>query len=75
MAVFALLEDSLAFGALEDLPGAPTANMTMSPPAPIAAAPSVPSRTSGSAAFHHRALAWADLMESAVPIPQHVLLF
>ena len=48
MAVFALLVDSLAFGALEDLPGAPTADMTMSPLAPIAAAPSVPSRTGGS---------------------------
>ena len=48
MAVFALLEDALASGALGNLPGAPTADLTMSPPTSIAAAPSVPSRNNGS---------------------------
>ena len=48
MAVFALLEDALAFGALADLPGAPTADLTRALPASIAAAPSVPSRNNGS---------------------------
>ena len=38
MAVFALLEDALAFGAL---PIAPTAELTMSPPTSIDVAPSV----------------------------------
>ena len=44
MAVFALLEGALAFGAFGDLPGAPTADLTMAQPASNAAAPSVPSR-------------------------------
>ena len=32
MAVFALVEDALAFGALGDLPSARAADLTMSPP-------------------------------------------
>ena len=44
MAVFTLLEDAFAFGALGNLPGA--ADLTMSPLASIAAAPSVKSRKS-----------------------------
>ena len=48
MAVFALLEDALAFGALGNLPGAPTADLTMLPPTSIALAPSSPSRNNGS---------------------------
>ena len=47
-AVFALLEDSLACGALGSLPSAPTTDLTMSPPTSIAVAPSVPSRNNGS---------------------------
>ena len=47
MAVFALSEDALSFGALGNLPGALTADLTMAPPVPIAAAPSVPSRNNG----------------------------
>ena len=48
MAVFALFEDALAFGAFGNLPGAPTADLTISPSTSIAAAPSVPRRHSGS---------------------------
>ena len=47
LVVFALLADALAFGALGNLPGAPAADLTMTPPASIAAAPSVPSRNNG----------------------------
>ena len=39
---------ALAFGALGDLPGAPAADLTMAPPASIAAALSAPSRNNGS---------------------------
>ena len=48
MAVFALLEDALAFGALGNMPGAPTADFTKSPPTSSAVAPSVPSGNNGS---------------------------
>ena len=48
MAVFALVEDALAFGALGILPGARAADLKMSPPTSIAVAPSVPSRNNGS---------------------------
>ena len=48
LAVFWLLEDALAFGALGNMPGAPTADLIMSPPTSTAAAPSVPSRNNGS---------------------------
>ena len=34
----ALLEDAFAFGALGNLPGAPTADLTMSPPTSISVA-------------------------------------
>ena len=37
---FAPLEDALAYGALGNLPGAPTADLTKSPPTSLAAAPS-----------------------------------
>ena len=71
---FALLEDAHAFGALGNLPGAPTADLTMSPPTSIAAAPSVPSRNNGSSSriLHHRALARADLTKSAILTCQDV---
>ena len=46
MAVFALLEDALPFGAVGNMPGAPTAALTMSPPTSIA--PSVPGLGNGS---------------------------
>ena len=39
MAVFAWLEDDLAFGASGNLPGARAALLTMSPPTSIAAEP------------------------------------
>ena len=48
MGVFALLEDAHAFGSLGTLPGAPAADLRMSPPTSIAVAPSVPSRNNGS---------------------------
>ena len=48
MAVLALLEDALAFGALGNLPAARAADLTMSTPTSIATAPSVPSRDNGS---------------------------
>ena len=48
MALFAPLEDAVAHRALGDLPGAPTADLTMSPPTSIAVAPSVLSRNNGS---------------------------
>ena len=44
MAACALLEDALAFGALSNLPGAPAADLTISPQTSIAVAPSVHSR-------------------------------
>ena len=40
--------DALACGALSNLPGALTVDLTMSPPTSIAVAPSVPCRNSGS---------------------------
>ena len=48
MAVLALLEDALTFGALGDLPSARAADLTMTAPNSIAAAPSVPSGNNGS---------------------------
>ena len=46
--MFALLDYARAFGALGNLPGARAADVTMSPPASIAASPFVPSRNNGS---------------------------
>ena len=57
MALFAPLEDALAYGALGNLPGAPTADLTVSPPTSIVAAPSV-----RAAALQHRPPAGPDLM-------------
>ena len=46
--LFALLEDAFACGALDNLNGACAADPTMSPPASIVVATSVPSRSSSS---------------------------
>ena len=46
--VVALMEDALAFGALGNLLGTRAADLSMSPPASVAAAPSKPSRNNGS---------------------------
>ena len=50
------------------LPGAPTADLTMSPPTSIAAAHLCRAATMAvrAAALHHRPPAWADLMKSAI---------
>ena len=71
MAVFALLEDALAFCVLGNLPCVRAADLKMSPPTSIAAAATMAVRA---AVLHHRALAWAASVESAV-LAQHVLLW
>ena len=48
LALFALWEDALVFGALGNLSAAPAADLAMSPPTSIAVAPPVPSRNNGS---------------------------
>ena len=64
MALFAPLEDAFACGVLGNLPGAPTADLTMSPSTSIAAAHSVPSRNNGSSSSSSSSstssVAWLD---------------